>query len=80
MKYKNWDNVNDWTADIPMNLLPFFVWCKATNVNINDIFLSGIFDSIFNNFITEMGLNIKNIEEFRNWCYEQYVHYYECNH
>ena len=75
---KSWTNVNEWTNDIPMSFLPFYVWCTANKVSIDKIFEEGNFDTIFNEFIKAMGLTVP--PGFKGWCNSQYIHYYECNH
>jgi len=74
---KNWTNLEEWTRDIPIGFLPFFVWCEAKNVTHK----TDAFEEVYKDFLkAELGSGIKDNDKFKNWCLEQYMHHYECSH
>ena len=73
--FKSWNNVEEWTNDIPINFLPFFVWCTANKVKAT--LEEEVFYKEYNNFIKAFSKTNINLE---SWCWEQFTHYYECNH
>lgn len=70
---KRWDNVTEWTDDIPMSFLPYFMYLVAKEAHYECYF-----EDYYPKFLEATGL--KDSESFKAWCEEQHTHYYECGH
>lgn len=75
---RGWYNAHLWTDHIPMDMLPFFVF-MATRYEPGVL---GNFDELYEEFCesNEIPAHVRKMKEFRTWCEDQHVHYYESNH
>ena len=64
---------NGWSGHVGMNFLPFFVYLRARGAP-----LKGAFQDEYKDFLLDMELSHSAF--LREWCEEQYQHYYECGH
>ena len=77
MIMKTCDNIMEWSGDLPGGTLPFFVWTAAHKLSYDDCLNTGVFERLYHDFITTMRW-CKDTPEFRAWCWDQYVHHFEC--
>lgn len=70
-------NIMDWTGDVPVGVLPFFVWTAAHKLSYNDMIDKAVFEKLYADFVVTM--NYDDTAEFKDWCHEQFIHHYECN-
>lgn len=73
MVRKCWSNVEEWTGDIPINFLPYFVYLTSIRAHYQSSF-----EEHYPEFIKVMEL--KDTPKLKWWCSEQHTHYYECGH
>jgi hypothetical protein len=73
---KSFNNIQEWSSDMPGCVLPFFVWCASRKLSHDECLNKGIFNRLYQDFIDTMAV-FPDTTEFREWCWEQYVHYYE---
>ena len=71
---KNFKNMMVWSSDMPGHTLPFYVWIASRKLSRRDI-TEEVFDLLYSDFILTMGL--EDSEDFRDWCKDQFTHYYE---
>ena len=71
---KNFKNMIVWSSDMPGHTLPFYVWIASRKLSRRDI-TEEVFDLLYSDFILTMGL--EDSEDFRDWCKDQFTHYYE---
>ena len=68
---KSFKNMMVWSSDMPGHTLPFYVWIASRKLSPRE----EIFDLHYRDFILTMGL--EDTEDFRDWCKDQFTHYYE---
>lgn len=71
-------NIHEWSDDIPIGVLPFYVWTASHKLSYDDLISETVFERLYQDFITTMKFD--DTPEFKNWCWEQFTHYYEANH
>ena len=71
---KNFKNMMVWSSDMPGCTLLFYVWVASRKLSRRDI-TEEVFDLLYSDFILTMGL--EDSEDFRDWCKDQFTHYYE---
>ena len=71
---KSFKNMMVWSSDMPGHTLPFYVWIASRKLSRRDI-TEEVFDLLYSDFILTMGLD--DSEDFRDWCKDQFTHYYE---
>ena len=73
----SWYNIHVWSYNMPICMLPFFVFLKALDTpSRND------YDVLFNKFIETFKITEKvyTNQDFKQWMEMQHTHYYECSH
>lgn len=74
---RGWYNAHSWSDNIPMNMLPFFVYLQGIRASTQDGF-----DFHYGNFCVVMDIKEQDRTrpEFIKWCNDQFTHFYECSH
>ena len=78
MEIKHSKNIIEWSRELPICALPFFVWTASHKLSSNE-HVYEVFDSLYQDFIATMKV-FNDTPEFRQWCREQFTHHYECSH